>query len=268
MNWFTNFLTWTKIPMETPTSYGWFHLLFLVGGFLMIGVLLFLLRNGSEKQHKIVLFSAGLFLIIIEIYKQLFYTFVEYESYAWYAFPLQLCSTPMYLSVLVAFLKPSKFKTGVLGYLALYGLVGGLTVMFYPGDVFVSNLNISAHSMLWHLTLVFIGAYILVTKQFGQNKKHYWYAFGAFLTMIAFILIANISGYWLLNPPGSESITTFNMFFISPYYNSPWPVFVDIQQFSYVLFLLSYLFVVSLLALLVFVINYQLTKKSRNKHLQ
>lgn len=261
MDTIIRFLTWTQITVASPEPYGWFHLAFFVFGMAAVLLLVHFLKRGGQKQHKIVFLSVSLFLIAMEIYKQLFFSFVMYDHYPWYIFPLQLCSTPMYLAFVVAFLKPSNLKTGLLGYMALYGLLGGLSVMLYPGDVFVTNLTISVQSMLWHLSLVFIGLYILATNQFGTKPKDFLKAFVTFVCMVTFVLLLNVVIYNIINPIGVAEPTTFNMFFISPYFTTTWPVFREVQQVNHWLYVGFYVAALTLGAYLFYFLNQKRYKR-------
>ena len=105
------FLELTAKEMTPPKAYGSFHLLFWGIGLTLSLTVAFLLRHTKEKTNKYLLFGIGLFLLIAEIYKQLFYTFyIEHGSYRFDRFPFQLCSIPMYLCLVVPWLKPSKLK--------------------------------------------------------------------------------------------------------------------------------------------------------------
>jgi hypothetical protein len=260
MNWLINFLNFTHYEIETPKAYGLFHLGFLIIGLAIVITLAIVLRRGGNKQHKIVFLSVSILLIIIETYKQLYFTYVLYDSYAWYAFPLQMCSMPIYLCLILAFLKEGKIKRGIAGFVGLYSFLSGLLVVFIPGDCFMSNLSISIHTMVWHLTITFVGLYCLTTGLTGKKLKDLIPAFITFLIVIGFIVIVDIVGYNLLNPEGVTSITTFNMFFISPYYTTSLPVLPAIQEISYVLFLSCYIFAFTLGATLVLLSSIGLRK--------
>ena len=99
-----NFFEMTAITMQTPKSYGLFHLSFVFIGLTLSIIGAYLLRNTNEKQNKIVLGCVGGFLAVTEIYKQLFYYYVIGNcSYQWWIFPFQLCSVPMYTCLIFHF---------------------------------------------------------------------------------------------------------------------------------------------------------------------
>lgn len=75
MDLLMRFLEFTAKEMSPPKAYGTFHLLFWSIGLLLSFLIAFLLRKTKEKADKYLLFGIGIFLLLAEIYKQLFYTF-------------------------------------------------------------------------------------------------------------------------------------------------------------------------------------------------
>jgi hypothetical protein len=106
----------TAWKMTPPPAYGAFHLSFTFIGIAVCIFLAWKLRRLSERGHKTVLGCVGSFLILTEIYKQLFYYFfMNDNSYVWWIFPFQLCSVPMYLCIIAIFLKPGPLRNGIYG---------------------------------------------------------------------------------------------------------------------------------------------------------
>ncbi|MGN1200803.1 MAG: hypothetical protein ACI4R8_00870 [Candidatus Caccovivens sp.] len=248
MVWYEEFLHWLQGKMETPTWFGWYHILWL-GIMVVACTLIYIFRNRiSRKDVNITLLVAGIVLIVLEIYKQIIYSF-NYNGgggnstwdYQWYAFPFQFCSTPMYLMLLAGILRKGKVYDALLGYLATFAFFGGLCVMIYTGDVFSSYIGINIHTMIWHCSMVVIGFMILATRSVPLNLKTVLKASIVFACMIAIALILNIIWHYC----GNEE--TFNMFFISPYYpctlalmniiyqTTPYPVFLLIYIIGFVL---------------------------------
>lgn len=249
MGWLIDFLKWTHVTVETPKAFGVFHLAFTFGGITAIILVLFLLRKGGEKQHRIVFLAVGIFLLIIEIYKQLYLTFVVSGYYRWDKFPFHMCSIPMYFCLIVPFLKPGKIRTGMLGVLATYGLVSGISVLAAPLTSFSENLTMNIHTLLWHVILLFLSVYTLSKGLGCKNFKEFLYSFYIFLALMIVALIMDLIAYPLLQAAGSS--LTFNMFFVSPYYITPLILLNSIQKINYVLFLISYIVIFSGLSFLV-----------------
>lgn len=83
-----DFFEHTAWKMNVPKPYGLFHLFFFFFGIALCVFFAYRLRNSSKRQNKIIFFSVGIFLLITELYKQLFYFFVIGKgSYQWWIFP-------------------------------------------------------------------------------------------------------------------------------------------------------------------------------------
>ncbi len=137
MEFWKSVLAFLDAEMETPQSYGWFHLLFIaltIGGAVLLCVLH--KKDDPDRVRKIILITA-IVVIVIEIYKQINYSFsysgevVEFD-YQWYAFPFQFCSTPMYVGLLAGIIKKGKVHDALCAYLATYVLFAGICVMVSP----------------------------------------------------------------------------------------------------------------------------------------
>lgn len=69
------FIEFTAWEMTKPKAYGPFHLIFTFAGVSLLLLLAWKLRNISERGNRILLISVSSFLIITEVYKQLFLLF-------------------------------------------------------------------------------------------------------------------------------------------------------------------------------------------------
>lgn len=229
--------------MKRPTMYGWFHLIWFAI-MIIACILIYIFRKKlSMKTVNITLLVFGIALIIFEIYKQIVFSF-NYNggqgnstwTYRWYAFPFQFCSTPMYLMTLAGILRKGKVHDALLCYLATFSLFAGLSVMFYPGDVFTSMIGINIQTMFWHSGMVIIGFMLLATKSIKFSFKSCLKASIVFITVLAIALVMNIIWHYC----GTDA--TFNMFYISPYYPCTLIILDTVYaSVPYVVFLLIYI---------------------------
>ena len=121
----------TAWRMTPPSAYGSFHLSFFLIGLLVSLGLAILLRRTTDRQNKVVLLVCGLFLVLSEIYKHLFYYYVVGEgSYPWWIFPFQLCSVPMYICLIAPFLKKGGVQQALYNFMISYNFLGGLCGVF------------------------------------------------------------------------------------------------------------------------------------------
>ncbi len=214
------FLQSTAWAMEKPTSYGAFHLIATV---ILLAITIFAawrLRNASDKQNRIILGCVGGFLLLTEAYKILFHIFVNpYDWYFWGAFPFQLCSVPMYLTLFCAFCKNEKINSWLYECMFAVNMFGGIMAFIEPSGINHGILTLTLHAYIWHMLLIFIGLYLYLSKRACMDKGSYKKAIIVYLTSC---LVAQ--GFNLIF--GDK----INCFYISPYVRSPLAVFKDIYS--------------------------------------
>ena len=229
MHFFGKILNILDAKMETPALYGWFHLLFFALAIILGVILIKKFKNPDKKTVQKILLTVGIITIVLEIYKQINYTF-EYDGnkitadYQWYAFPFQFCSTPMYVSLLAGLIKNDKIHSSLCSYLATFSAFAGLCVMFYPGDVFIKTIGINIQTMIHHGTMVTMGIFLLgsgyVKTEFKTLLK------GACVFALCVILAMTMNE--IAHFSGLEE--TLNMFFISPHEEPSLPVYSIVQN--------------------------------------
>lgn len=218
-NFMQEFLNWTAWPMEPPKSYGLFHILFVVIGGIIAILLAFLLRKTNNRQNRIVLGVVGGFLILTELYKQLFYTYVIGNgTYQWWIFPFQLCSVPMYVCIICAFCKNEKFNSWLYNFMFAFNLMGGAISFAEPSGLNHAYWTLTLHAYVWHMTLVFLGFYLFFSKRAGTDAKGYLKALAVFGVCCVIAQIFNVS---------FKDLGGVNMFYISPFKRNPIAVFKD-----------------------------------------
>lgn len=227
MNFWQNLLELFDSQMERPPSYGWFHLLFW-GLTILFAVLLcvFHKKENPDRVRKVVLFVA-ITVIILEIYKQINYSF-SYENgisfdYQWYAFPWQFCSTPMYVGLLAGIIKKGKLHDALCAYLATYAMFAGLCVMIYPNDIYTETIGINIQTSVCHGTMISIAIYLLYSGHVKLHHKTMLKAMSVFACAMGIAMLLNE----LTHRCGLEE--TFNMFYISPYFDGTLPVYSNVQ---------------------------------------
>lgn len=252
-----------NLRMETPTSFGWLHLLWL--GLIILTIVLTIVRRKkfNEKKLNTVLLIYGIGSLILELIKQIMWAFnydngVVSYSYSWYSAPFQLCTTPMFVALIIPFTK-GKFKDSLLSYLAFYTILSSFMVMMIPSTCFTSQILINIHTMYLHAFAFSVSLYILINKAVKINKEN---LFNAFKVFIFFVIIALLLDIGIYNS-GILNGETFNMFYISPYFPCTLPVFGVIKDsVPYIIFLLSYISIISLGSIIVYLIVKFINKKN------
>jgi uncharacterized membrane protein YwaF len=249
----------TAWKMTPPPAYGAFHLLFMFIGIALCFLIAYKLRGISERGHKAVLFSVGMFLIITEIYKQLFYYFYMsnpdgVNQYDWWIFPFQLCSVPMYLCLIAPLLKKGKVQSGMYNFMTTFNLLGGLMAFIEPSGIVHEYWTLTIHAFLWHMLLIFVGFYLIASGRFAKTKKDYLYAVVTFVCLCAIAFCINLI-FW------NAADGDINMFYVGPR-NSPLVIFNDISaKFGWFVNTILYIPVVSFGAFLIYLPAHFYAKK-------
>ena len=256
MNLFEKFLYLLQGEMTEPTAFGWFHIMWLIFMVIAIVILFFRRKKHNDKQLKVILGTYGIVALVLELLKQLIWTF-NYDpvtklitwDYEWYAFPFQLCTTPIYVSLICLFMKKGKLRNSLLSYMAFITILGSISTILLPDSCLVSDILVNIHTMWLHLGSFVVSVYLLMSEEVKVNLKSFKRAIIVFLIFVVMAQVLNIGVY----NSGILNGETFNMFYISPYFNSTLPVFDVIQPaVPYLLYLLVYIVALSLGGMIIF----------------
>ena len=243
MEFIRKILSILSAEMTEPQSYRWFHLMFVA---IMIGLTVFLcikFRNTNDKTFRRIVLICWITMVILELYKQFEYSYsldtptIEWD-YQWYAFPYQLCSTPLYALPFIAFMKDCKFRDAIIAYMATFSIFGGLATFCYPEQVFISTIGINIQTMVHHGLQIVLGVYFIsyVRKKF--SIKYYLWGIPVFASFMALAIIVN-ELYVMILGTGE----TFNMFYVSRHFECTLPILDGIyEEVTYIPFLLIYIF--------------------------
>lgn len=256
MNFFENIIMSLKGTMETPTNYGWFHLMFIAIAIITTVFLCVFARNVKDKTFRYIIMSCWILVVVLEIYKQLVFSYDIGEGwhYQWYAFPYQLCSTSLYLLPFVAFLKDGHVRDSIMAFLGTFVFFAGFAVFLYPNDVFIGLIGINIQTMVHHGLQIVLGIYIMVYYRKKLNIKFYLKSLFTFAATLTVAIVLNLIVHAFIPD-------TFNMFYISPYFDCTLPVLSMIYPLvPYPLFLLIYIVGFALAAIVMFYIFYFFVK--------
>lgn len=261
------FIDWTWGNIDAgdvgPGMFSWFHILSLVLMVLFTVAVckLFATKHSDSMDRKVIgVFAAA--LVLCELFKQQFW-FTYYGYYRWEIFPFQFCSVPIYVSVFATLVPSAKVREVCYRFLAFFGIIGGIAVMAVPSAVLYTYfVPISIHSMVWHAILIAMGAYLIVSRRYGQHLKELLQPFFMFLGFVATAIVGNILVYKLhLGTDACQPGDNLSMFYLSPYYPTQFPLLGSVQEFCYPLFVLCYIAFFCGLSLLVWKVS-NLARKS------
>ncbi len=170
----------------------------------------------TDRTSDRIFFFCGLFLLLTECYKQCFLFFViDNRQYDWWYFPFQLCSMPMYLCLLLPFLKQEKYKTAICTFFQDFNLLGGLAALIVSEGFRGIHWSLTLHGYVWHLMLVFLGLFAFACRRTDVSLRGYLHALPIFFVGCLIASLINIFA------PGHGRA---DMFYISPYHPSTQPV--------------------------------------------
>ena len=255
MNIFERIIYELQYKIQCPKSYGLFHIICIL---IAVGVLIYLVRKKkNEKTLKRILCIYGFGALILEILKQIIISF-EYDSgvvtweYPWHSFPFQLCTTPIFISLLYLVLKNDEIKEKMLSYFAFVTILGSIATAVYPEDCFVRMLLVDIHTMYLHLGSLVVSLYLLITHRVDIKFKNVIYGYCIFIMFASAAEFMNVIVY----NSGVLVDETFNMFYISPYFISALPIISKIQEsVPFICFLIIYLGLVFIGSTIVYLIT-------------
>ena len=234
-----NFFT---LKMETPPSFGWFHLLFVLITIAVTTFLCIKFKDCEDRIFRRITLICWIIMVVFEIYKQLFHA-ATYENgiytYNWYYFPFQLCSTPFYVLPFVAFMKDNKIRDYFTSFISTFAFFGGLVVFAYPNDVFVETIGINIQTMVHHGLQLVLGIYFAVYNRKRLGIKYYLKSIPVFIACLVLAVALNEIVHNSLVKIGNDD--DFSMFYISPYVENHLPILsVVYAAVDWILFFLAY----------------------------
>lgn len=163
------------------------------------------------SKIKRIFFSIGLLLFASELWKQWVLTFILNDGvYDFWYFPFQLCSIPMYLLLMLPFLKSNSHKKVIFTFLMDYSSLSGIFVFFDTSGMRYPLISLTIHSYVWHIVLIMIGigSGITLYKFYSSDFASFGKATGLFISCAVIAQCLNLS-------IGSHA--QINMFYINPF---------------------------------------------------
>lgn len=205
-------LRMTAWEWEAPRPWGRFHTLFFCIGIPLAVLLALGAARLGERALRRVIFAVGVVLAVSEIYKQLFFVAAE-GAYRFDQIPFQLCSVPMYLCLILPWIdgreRFAAVSRAMWGFLASYGLMGGVASYLSPETMCRPYVTLTVHSFVWHLCLIFLGVTAAAAGRTGRKMKD----FGGVAAIYGICCcVAFAINLLCFNAPGRD----VNMFYLGP----------------------------------------------------
>lgn len=209
---------WDQLP-HAPQLYGPFHLVCLLIAAPAAVFAAWRLQHCSARQGRCLLRAVWLFLVLGEVYKQLYLLAASGGQFSYWYLPFQLCSMPLYLCPAALQRRWPRLRQAACAFLCGYSALGGLLTLLFPEDLLRRSLTLTLHGFAWHLALLFLGCW-LGFSGYGQSeslRKSCGGASALFLVCAGAALCLNLA---LWEPSGH----TINLFYLGPMPNTQ-PVF-------------------------------------------
>ena len=238
-------LRMTAWPMTPPVPYSAFHILLTLfgAGFAFSFARVFGKKIRSmaspEPYFRHILFSCGVLLALMELYKQAF--LILSKNILIWRLPSRhggLCSIPMYICLAAPLLHSEKTLRRAATFLQDFGLLGGIMALAVPPGLMHPYWTMTLHGFLWHFTLLFLGLLSCMSGIAGHERRDYMDILPFFFLCCVIACVINIAA-----GPTADA----DMFYISPFHPSSQPVFHEIACTAGI-FWGNLLYVVSMIA--------------------
>ena len=247
------FLRLLQSKMDVPQPFGSFHLFAVFLVILGTVAVCANFHNADEKTFRRVLVTIWTVMIAMEALKQFIksYSFTPEGSlvwaYAWDSFPLQLCDSPLYLLLPIAFLPNGRMRDALSVFMYTYILLGGVSTFILISTTFTATIYFNVHTLAHHGLQVIACIFIAVRNR--DRIAAHSFLDGLLVFLIAVTLATTFNVVMHLLVPDQ----VINMFYISPFFKKTMPILNDAwQSLHWIPTILLYISGVSLLAYLVY----------------
>ena len=231
---------------DAPKPYGEYHLWWIIAVVIATLALTLLFSRVKDKTVRIIIASAWAVMLIFELLKQFVNCMYISEGeivwrYNFGAFPYHLCSTPLYILPMVAFMKDGRRRNTAIVFLATFAVIGGIAVYIAPDSVLGGHKLVDFQSMLHHGIQICIGLYIASRYRNALTNRNFASATLAFLLMTGLAIFLNVMLTRWFEIKGISS--SINLFFVNPYERYVPPVLagLGIEKLPYLVFLFGYI---------------------------
>ncbi len=256
-----------SVEGDTPTLFGKYHLSWIAIVAIISVALVLFFSKVSDKNARIIIASAWIVMLIMELLKQLINSMtISGNEITWGynmgVFPYEFCSTPLYVLPIAAFMKDGKKRDTAIVFLSSFAIIGGLTVYIVADSVLTGHLFVDFQSMLHHGIQIFIGIYIAARYGKKLTKENFNSATLTFLFMTYLAILFNVMFTKIFEITGSY--IKINLFFVSPYvrYIPSLLQGLGLDKLPYPIFLLGFIILFVAVAYLVMKALSLLTKKA------
>ena len=253
--------------LGVPKTFGVYHFICVAAVIALTVFVCKRFKDCSEKTVNRIAAIVWIVIVTLEVYKQIVFSLYLTDGrfswdYSWYAFPFQFCSSPLYILPFIAFCKNARLREFCIAYMMTFSLFAGIAVFCYPNDVFTDMAGINLQTMVHHGSQILMGVFLGVRYRDKLNLKFFRGGAIVFVAMVFVAMLLNIVAYHAFGAFGIDE--TFNMFFISPYFDCTLPLLSIVwAKVPYLVFVCIYFFGFILCALLIYGVIYGFNKLAK-----
>lgn len=169
----------------------------LVGLMTLVAIAFLAKYINKTKNKKLlngIILIYGLLFLGLEIYHEINRYFV-FGHYDFSSIPFQFCSIPIYLCLILPFIKSEKIRMPMFYYLGIYCMIAGIfPLLFGQGQLCRwGNIFDVIRSFVWHVLILQVSILSVVHAEIGKNiKKDYKYFLGAVAIFVGLTVIAQL----------------------------------------------------------------------------
>ena len=154
--------------------------------------------------------ASGILMLASELWKQYTLTFLlGGGNYNWWYFPFQLCSIPMYVCLLLPWVRSRCVQQVLTAFLVDFGMLGGIFAFFDTSGMHYDYFPLTVHSFAWHILLIILGLAAARSDRAVSSWSDYAGAAALYLTCCLTATGLNLT---------LDHLGTINMFYINPDY--------------------------------------------------
>ena len=121
------------------------------------------------QKHKNIFFYCGLLMLFSEVWKQWCLTYILNNGhYNWWYFPFQLCSIPMYICLILPWIRSPQIYDAFLTFLMDFGMLGGIFAFCDTSGMYYHYPPLTIHSFAWHVAVQCTQHYVLKRMSYTQ----------------------------------------------------------------------------------------------------
>lgn len=183
----------TRSDFSGPYFWGVGHIIFMVVGTILIGLICYFGRDIPKKKFKLLLFINGLSMLVVDVGIIIWQVVANGYFDLYEDLPIHLCAVMKFLYIAVFFVRNEKVERMLYTFMFTLGIVGGLANFFLPGvlEYYPVWAFRTMASLYTHWTMVLYGVWAYVCKYYVPKYSDILYGMVPLTILTAICLPLN-----------------------------------------------------------------------------